>query len=124
MEQYEKIQLPAQRENCQVPRRAEIRRGRANNFSSILGGIGNTVSGAYSSILGGAGNYDGGLANVFIAGSGIGPAGLSPNTLHPNCLNAVNTPNIPVGVWPLGTIFRYNVALGPVPPGALPLYIL
>ena len=54
----------------------------------VIGGSGNTV------------NHD--YAGIF--GNGLTSA--ASNTFHINCLNAINTPNAPLGVGvPLGTIY-------------------
>jgi len=86
--------------------------------SGILGGQDNTINAHCAAILGGQNNV---VNHDYAAVFGNGITSAAPNTLHVECLNAVNTPAA-MGGLPSGTIFRY--AGGALPPGALPLYIM
>jgi hypothetical protein len=107
--------------------------------SSIVGGKLQTIRSTNSSILSGYNNQIqlGANCSVIIGGSlntilpshpvsaifGTSINTVSPNTLHIECLNAVNTPIFTSGIpFPVGTVFR--CALGAtLPPGAERLYI-
>jgi hypothetical protein len=106
---------------CAQSSARETRRGQS---AAILGGCNNKVHAPCSAILGGRNNtISAGYGDAFIVGSNIivGAGTGSPNTLHVNCLNAVNTPLSYSGSFAPGTIFAAST-----PPSsslALPLYI-
>ena len=86
--------------------------------SFIAGGLGNTINAHCAAILGGSNNtvnHD----HAAVFGNGLTTA--ASNTLHVECINAVNTPIGFFAGLPVGTIFADTT---PPPPAlALPLYI-
>ncbi len=93
-----------------------------SNDSFIAGGTGNAIGAPCAAILGGQGNA---VGHAYAAVFGNGITSVATDTFHVSCLNAVNTPTRPGGpILPSGTIFRYDASLGPVPAGALPLYVM
>jgi hypothetical protein len=81
-------------------------------------GQGNTVCGNYSAILGGSGNTVSG-AYTYAAVFGHGITAVASNTLHVSCLNAAGTPTSG-SILPAGTIYYSTTPL----PGAKQLYII
>lgn len=86
--------------------------------SAIAGGCGNTINANCASILGGCGNT---VNHDYAAVFGNNITSAANNTLHVECINAVNTPIGFLGTMPIGTIFADTAP--PPPIVALPLYI-
>lgn len=86
--------------------------------SLIAGGLGNTINAHCAAILGGSNNT---VNHDHAAVFGNGLTTSASNTLHVECINAINTPLAFVPALPPGTIFADTT---PPPPSlALPLYI-
>ena len=95
----------------------------AGTGSGILGGIGNQVLGNCSAILGGSGDtVSATYSYAAVLGQGI--AAVANNMFHVEKINAINTPVIPSITLPPGAIVKWNPSIGPLPAGALALYIV